>query len=542
MQWDSDPIISQNIEIKRNQLAQLNLRRVKQRMMALNTSNKLLSVLKNIYAVLQGKTRRISMKMLTDLENVLHKIFDNRPVAFIEITSDDEDNNEPEFSPEPSPPLEISDEDSYEDQSDHGTSKSFSSSVTQTKACSTSAKANLPLSVPLPSQELPSASSLLASLPSQSSSEITNVSPRPTTSGVSMPPRRKSTSRPTTELPSIAAYKLKHQVFPSSSLYAKPMEQETERPARQIITVPYKTVPRNLEKLPYDPKAEAEKLAGIKEKIYARNYLRFENGKKEEMQKRFSKENAPVNENVTDQPEIEDFEPTYEKTPKRRKSVQPKAVQESALKNPQVSRNKKAREVPAKKSRTLAEIRKNRSKSVDCRKNAKKAPLPLRVQRKETNIDGQPSTSKELTTEKPTLAQVRMTRSKSVLLESLVQLKDSEDVDTVVQDNPKGQSEPETGRKSVSEVLQDHNQDKLVQSKDCEPSSQNLDSNSNVVSEIQNSNSDEDDNLLVEIPGVRKVPRRRTIYVPKRRNAVDFAVQQDEIKQEPVDALSVLPE
>ena len=84
------------------------------------------------------------------------------------------------------------------------------------------------------------------------------------------------------EQTSIADYKIKHQILKPPSIYAKRNEEELT--PRNIITVPYKTAPRPPAK-PMDPKQEAIKLAGIKDRIYAKNYLHIDAEKKEKMLK-----------------------------------------------------------------------------------------------------------------------------------------------------------------------------------------------------------------------------------------------------------------
>ncbi|CRK90814.1 CLUMA_CG004504, isoform A [Clunio marinus] len=129
--------------------------------------------------------------------------------------------------------------------------------------------------------------------------------PQPSTStaSVNVPimNRRKSVGcRPTMDLPSIAEYKIKHNTLRPSSTYAKP-NLENHQP-RNIISLPDKIVPKvsepctssaaantkvqnnnNNKPVPnkkhlgtlkkFDPKEEAIKLDGIKERLYIKNYL-----------------------------------------------------------------------------------------------------------------------------------------------------------------------------------------------------------------------------------------------------------------------------
>lgn len=78
----------------------------------------------------------------------------------------------------------------------------------------------------------------------------------------------KALSRPVKPQPSIATYKTKTTMLRPAASYAKPSDCKKQKVQ---ITVPYKT--RIDPKARYDPKAEAFKLKGIREKIYSKTYL-----------------------------------------------------------------------------------------------------------------------------------------------------------------------------------------------------------------------------------------------------------------------------
>lgn len=137
---------------------------------------------------------------------------------------------------------------------------------------------------PIPDVGLPTASSLglpEIELPQFGSLNIQNKQ---------QPQRRKSINqRPESsrDLPSIYKYQIKHNVLPPPSRYAKPTENESETP-RKIIDLPYKPVRAKPEA--YDPTAEAIKLAGIQERIYAKNYLKINETRKGEIEEEVRQE------------------------------------------------------------------------------------------------------------------------------------------------------------------------------------------------------------------------------------------------------------
>lgn len=501
VQWDPNPLISQKIEMKRTALAIMYIHRVEKRLKTYDKSHKMYEVFNNILATLKGRVAKLNLKMLEHLTNILYKSFD-KPRAFVDLTVDDDNEPElpqqseenyqdPAFSPEPSPTHEISDSESLPEIRGAQNAKP-SSCPAPAPGLSDVRPVSKPIRVvpiinpvPLPSQELPSPASLLASLPSVSEPSLLN-STSSTPSRVT-PQRRKSLSRPSQELPSIATYKIKHQLLPPPSLYAKPKDQENEAPARNIITVPYKTAPRP--SAAFDPVDHTSKLKGIKEKIYAKNCLRLNTKKKEEIQKELQdQEQEEINENSEDKSEP----PTPTETPE---------------------------ELPEERPQEF----------------------PLEQE----------------TVQKRNLGKARMLRSKSILVDSTKRYSFPDDDDRIeVQETPKAAPDiPETLKDPVQNAAPTVNAKKNVRKR-------GRPVNTNIVPQVVRStrleqlfpgdsfepfpyenNLDinetalpEEDDLLVEIPGKRKMPRKTHCYLPKRRNAVDTKVNpQKLIKQEPVE-------
>lgn len=588
-QWDDDAQISQSIEVKRNALAILYLRKVDHWLQSQNTSNKLYTIFKNVQATLKGKVVRLNMKHLEPLASFLEKSFDKkpevkpevRPVDTVDLTLDDNERTiqvqrEAEFDSNPVPEISVEENSPQEIDAQNGTTSSsppvFSSAISSELSNTTTP----PPSVPYPTQELPSASSLnrCLSLSERTLSNSSNQSSSQKSSGGKTAiQRRKSISKLSPDVPSIAIYKIKQHKLQPPSIYAKPKDPNAEVPVRQIISVPYKNAPRPTA-APYDPIEHITKIAGIKEKIYAKNFLRLDAEKKEEMQKELlaQKENSDI--------EISEEElnlPSPKQKRKRRKSVT-SAKAKAKTEAPQPKKKRKrpnesvseevAREV---KKPSAAEKRMTRSKSICLsslnptkQKINSKIPLKSFVQEKnisEASNETDPSTTsqqlqdiahhvdpnvyeeqsstsekdnvlplpKEKSAPKPVqtrkggqgLSEARMLRSKSMLVAS------------TNLHNFSAKISQKRGRPRLNKFVGQGirpSLEQLVKNSHIETfSHDNVDVNSNILPE--------DDDLLVEIPGKRKKPRRVSYFVPRRRrNAVDTIVQ---IKEEPVDCLSI---
>lgn len=339
MSSELDLNILRDIEVKRTRLALLYHRKVALWLQKNNKYHRMFVAFCRAESVLLGKAVGITLKMLEQLESFCLKFCVPQVVAFIELSSDDEDDArtsainqsngtyhpEPDFSPEPSlnnSPFSDLDHNVVTLNPPQQLQRYVSnlSPPSSPDAINKQSVNNPEIhSVPRPVVDLPPAEILNLSLTDEPSTSSTPAAPK------APPQRRKSVnSRPTAnqKIPSIAIYQIKRNLLKPPAIYAKPKEQVNE--ARKIISVPYKTNLRQAA-TQFDPKTDLTKLSGIKEKIYARNYLHLDAAKKDEMQKEFlEKEKEKESEKTED--ESPTPQPAKKKKP-RRKSIaeKPKA-------------------------------------------------------------------------------------------------------------------------------------------------------------------------------------------------------------------------
>ena len=631
-QWDPNPTVTHNIEVKRSAFALLYLKKVDNWLESHNSSHKMFEIFKNVKATLCGNVTRLNLIKLEHLENFLKKIFDTpRVVLNVDLTNDDDDqpdklpqqnqnvidkqtglysSRSPSFSPEASLEQELPEEpDAVRDSQNVTLTQSPYPLVSPTSGLSNKNRTFQPnicdpvnRPIPRPKQDLPSPTSMLRSLPtiSDHGSNTNNCSSsQPSNGGIPMPKRRKSISKPSSDLPSIAAYKIRHQPLASPSVYAKPRDPETEAPKRNIITVPYKHTPRP-KAVKYDPVEEAMKLVGIKEKIYAGKYLNFDIEKKKEMQEDFiEREKKENSEGSTE--EIDSLSPR--KQPKRRKSVVNKRTRQKKEKS-EISEPLKEASVPERKlkrlmkqsyegvaSTSLGISKRARSKSIcvsslNLSKPAAKRNIKIKVLQifaSQTEND-QPSTSKqsqvssdvqntslkvdlkkagvEKAAAAKSLAESRSKRSKSMHVNYSKFYSTSDDDTEVIEPLRTSNEIPKFKTSTFKAAPASKKKDFVVKSsakngevkngKRGRPAktifkSAHLSKLEAIVVKVYNNpdlfhlhnNLDlntneqpEDEDLLVETESVTKVPRRTTIYVPKRRNATDTITSPPKIKEE----------
>lgn len=341
MSSELDLNISRDIEVKRTRLALLYHRKVSLWLQKNNKDHKMFVAFYRAESVLMGKAVGITLKMLEQLESFCLKFCVPQVVAYIELSSDDEDDTqprnlssinqsnetyhpEPAFSPEHSlnnspfsDELEANNVVHLNPLQQQERYVSHLSPPSSPDAINKQSANNLAIhSVPRPVVDLPPAEILNLSLIDEPSTSSTTTAPKPP------PQRRKSVnSKPTAnqKIPSIATYQIKHNLLKPPAIYAKPSEQLNE--ARKIISVPYKRNPRQAS-TQFDPINDLTKLSGIKEKIYARNYLHLDAAKKDEMQKEFLEK-----EKEKESEETEDKSPTpppAKNKNRRRKSMSEK--------------------------------------------------------------------------------------------------------------------------------------------------------------------------------------------------------------------------
>lgn len=349
-----DPLVLREIERERTALAILYYRTIKLWLKKNNESHKMFKPFINAEAVLLGKTPNITLKMLANLKKFCLKFCQPRVYTTIEISSDDESEIELLVSTAPNQSVENNHHDATDTSAsnpvhlenvpglrDQHSSNINVSSYQQVPLSNNSslglssvigeelknidndeADVDLPTArsvihtLPIPVEELPTIAILGLSILEETSDEPNTSN---TTAVNILPMRRKSvTSRPKSgQIPSIAKYQIKHNMMNCPAIYAKPKDSLND--LRKIITVPYKNKPRPVA-APYDPKAAATKLEGIKEKIYAKNYLHIDARKKSEIQEKFqAKEKELEKIQVANDDDLS--KPKVKNTKIRRKSV-----------------------------------------------------------------------------------------------------------------------------------------------------------------------------------------------------------------------------
>lgn len=313
-----DPFAARNVEVKRSALAILYLRKINEWLSKpRNHGHRNYECYECARKAISGEVRKISLKTLETLERVLRQQFDHQIIDNVDLTRDnDEDDALPlqEIQNRASPSLLRSAEQPENIAAsvlDHNMNASGSKASTPTAvepeqigddasplaSANSAEKLESPAFTPIarerdecgvpepnsPAVISPDAIShaIIEALGVVPSAEDQPKSPQPSSSSASNTKtlvRRNSVydpSMPKPNVPSIADYKLKQSKLQPPSVYAKPIDKD--KGARKIISVPYKTAPapRPLD-ANFDPKADLIRLQGIKEKIYAKEYLQFD--------------------------------------------------------------------------------------------------------------------------------------------------------------------------------------------------------------------------------------------------------------------------
>lgn len=160
--------------------------------------------------------------------------------------------------------------------------------------------------------------------------------------------RRDSVCDPSTlkpNVPSISTYKLKTQSLVPPSVYAKP--KNLEGGTRKITTVPYKKEPRAPEPA-FDPKLEAIRLDGFKERIYAKDFLQFD-AKAKMLKEELEKKAAEAAERAAEVDEKEKESDDEEAPPVPKKRRQSMAVKPEGQKKQKRQRRSTVKPVSSKK-------------------------------------------------------------------------------------------------------------------------------------------------------------------------------------------------
>lgn len=305
--WDLDPLKNERIENKRTELKILYSSKVDRWLDKYHDLTPKRRFLIEAGLVLSGKIKTLSMKILEPLERMLHNTFSTQTTCAIDLCSDED---EVELVEPRSPPVQeikpaqvkssaaptvstpvIIDNDSEDEVQvvqDLPPPVQMTTRIPRLDLCtpplSSSGSSYDPpetFQVPIPESIALSPESLDLSAPEET----------PLAASSATKQRRKSVnSRPSSskDLPSISDYKIKTPLLKPPSVYAKTAE-EVPRGSRQIISVPYKNPVRQAQ-VAYDPRAESQRLAEIKEKIYARKYLSIDVAHKIEMQKKLEEE------------------------------------------------------------------------------------------------------------------------------------------------------------------------------------------------------------------------------------------------------------
>lgn len=305
-----DPLTARNIEVKRSALAILYLRKIVEWLSKpRNQGHKNYQTYECARKAISGEVRSISLRTFEALEIALQKKFDIKVIDNVDLTREDDEDHMPPLQDieDPASPSLLRSAEQPEvreniiapilDNNMNASGAKESTSAAEepvqieddTLANANSAENHLESSacthkrvesieeLNLPAVMSPDA--INEALGIVLSAEDQPKSPQPSSSSVSNTKilvRRNSVydpNMPKPNVPSIADYKLKQSKLQPPSVYAKPIEKD--KGERKIITVPYKTAPRQLDGK-YDPKADLIKLQGIKEKIYAKEYLQFD--------------------------------------------------------------------------------------------------------------------------------------------------------------------------------------------------------------------------------------------------------------------------
>lgn len=334
--WDPDPRKNELIENKRTELKILFANKVDRWLDKYHMKCPMRDLCISARLVLSGKIKRLSMKMLEPLERMLQERFSIKTACAVDLCSDDElsvveDRRHP-IQEKESPPvkslnLRISPEIIIDDSEDDiqvvpdlpspldnilpASRLDIPEPQVNVSVCSSGPHATL--QVPLPNSNM---------LPLESLDLFVPEASIPAASSATQQRRKSVNSRPSSskDLPSIAEYKIKTPILKPPSIYTK---TGVEAPrVRHIISVPYKNPVRRTQAA-YDPREESKKLADIKEKIYAKNYLSIDVTHKIEMQKMEEEKLAKEKEDVASETSDEDVTPLAKR---RRKSTdEPKA-------------------------------------------------------------------------------------------------------------------------------------------------------------------------------------------------------------------------
>lgn len=265
--WHPDPLVSRDIEQKRTNLAIKYLCHTEFWLAKHKPEHKMFHFFEKMKMVLSGKVSKLSIKLLEGLEASAKKFLEVKSVV-VDLTKDDDDDRQPQRS---------SEEVHVPDSPPHSPLPETGDDASQCNLNNSSFTQPVPEKITYQPIELPDLPAVIGSCLDSPLSDV------PTTPALP-PQRRKSilSGSVAKEQSSIGEYKIKHKILKPPAIYAKPKEQDISN--RHIVSVPYKNPPRPAPP-PMDPKDEAEKLAGIKDRIHIRNYLHIDAAKKEKMQK-----------------------------------------------------------------------------------------------------------------------------------------------------------------------------------------------------------------------------------------------------------------
>jgi hypothetical protein len=447
--WHEDPLVSRDLEQRRTNLAIKYLTRIERWLLLHQSGHKMKTFFEKMQLVLTGKVSKLSFNMLNGLEQSAKKFLDferpHRVLCEIDLTSDASDDDEPtEVEPENSMIVPDSPPNSPLREDQRNSERHFSPSpplvitqpVPEPFASTSYHLPDLPSAAAVEASFLDSPFSNFSSppppvLPENNNSFISispPVLPESIHTSTTIPQRRKSILIPPKDQPSIQDYKLKRQILKPPGIYAKPKEQDTA--TRNIITVPYKTAPRPAPP-PMDPREEAMKLAGVKEKIYMNNYLHIDAAKKEEMQKREERQkekaakklsSAKEPEDTETETEDDDINPVPPKKPRRdsislqklqKELAEVKKSREASIATKKLQKSSKVAKNPQRDSVSLKKL----EKDLVVRKKSRELSIAASKQNKITESSKatqQQSCVVEKTPEKPaksdSIERKRMTR------------------------------------------------------------------------------------------------------------------------------------
>lgn len=533
------------IERKLTEMAILNCARIQKWLSSHDQSHQLFAHMKIAAATLSGKIQKMSLVTLKELESFLENTFDKPRITMkINLCSDDEDEDVGGKSPSRN-----AEQFSVMTPVTKNVEKSTNAQIIEVIEDNETTEINEAPVVVLSDSEINTRHH------SASPPQFTNLSLAESLSATpskktAFPTRRMSTnSRPAFAQPSIASYQIKTQVLVKPSIYAKATNETHER---KIITVPYKSSMHKINTTTYDPKEEAVKLKGIKERIYEKNYLNIDAATKKEMLKTKQCEEPSDIDKTDGSSDLTDDEPKSKNTHR----------QTATNENENMQQKKNAKST-ARESKIKGKSKLNRSKS-ECQK---KKPTKLMSKTIAASKEIQKGTKAPKTKPDPVKPKRGRGRPRRIPLPNI--LSDDEagyeppsHVYDDIEENLRAlhDGEPANGltsnwKQSLSVLRASRSKSALVESTISstsaiakpppEPNESSPNIHQNIsnedpcgVAEQQKLTDDSDsENMLVELDVNVKVrrPGRRTILKPKRRrNCVDVRPLK-KVKEEPLE-------